>query len=479
MPGAQDRVFVFGCGETVAWRHLTCHGRGRTLRPRDSPAPFRMPDFPVAPGTGTQITRKHIMRSSLCTAATAAAILAATGVNPALAKPKYSAAYSFAGGNDGGFPHGGVIADATGALYGTTSSDGAGHAGVVYKLTPPVSGKKGWTQTTLYTFTGGADGATPMAALLADSAGNLYGTTYAGGDANGDGVVFELSPPAQGQTAWTETVLHGFTNGHDGAEPAGALIADASGNLYGTTTEGGTGVVGTVFELSPPAHGHAAWTETILYDFTGNADGGEPFGAVLPGAGGSLFGTTAGYGAGNDGTIYQITPPKTGKGAWGLTVLHAFSGGADGEVPRAGLIADADGALYGTTAGFDNSQGTVFKLTQSGNNWTQDVLYRFTGAGFTGNGPWDAVSIDDAGALYGTTLAVGRSANGEIFKLTPPAAGKNKWALSVLHVFKGGAASQFPYSNVLIGAGGKLFGTSSGSAGESGFYPGNVWEIKQ
>jgi uncharacterized repeat protein (TIGR03803 family) len=408
-----------------------------------------------------------------------AAILAVASAGPALAASTYSQIYVFTGQADGGFPEAGLIADSAGALYGTASSDGTGHSGAIYQLSPPAAGKKHWTQTTLYNFTGGADGATPLAGLLADSTGALYGTTYAGGDANGDGVVFKLTPPEKGQAAWTEKVIHGFANGADGAEPEGGLIADASGNLYGTTTGGGSGVVGTVWELSPPAQGQTAWTETILYNFTGNNDGGEPFGAVLMGSDGSLYGTTAGYGASNYGTVYQLTPPKKAGGAWGFNLLHAFAGGADGEVPRAGLIADSSGALYGTTAGFDNSYGTVFKLTRSGGAWTQDVLYQFTGVSYTGNGPWQALSMDSAGALYGTTLGDGKTSYGNIFKLTPPAGGRKTWKETALHSFQGGKASQFPYSSVLIGAGNTLVGTSSGSAGEAGFFPGNIWQITQ
>ena len=419
------------------------------------------------------------MRSIILPAATAAAILAVSSASPALAASAYSQAYVFTGNSDGGFPQGGLIADAAGALYGTTSSGGAGSGGVVYKLTPPANGKKHWKQTTLYSFTGGADGGTPFGNLLADSTGALYGTTYAGGDANGDGVVYKLTPPAQGQTAWTETVIHSFANGKDGAQPDTTLIADAKGNLYGTTTGGGSGVVGTVFELSPPAQGQTAWTETILYNFTGNTDGGQPYGAVLLGSDGSLYGTANGYGANNYGTVYQLTAPKKGKGAWALTVLHAFSGGADGSTPLAGLIADSSGVLYGTSAGFDNSYGTVFSLTNSGGTWTENVLYQFKGVGFTGNGPWAPLSIDASGALYGTTLGDGKTPYGNVFKLIPPAQGGKKWAEKALHTFSGGKGSQFPYSNVVIGAGGTLFGTSEGSAGQSGFFPGNVWQITQ
>jgi uncharacterized repeat protein (TIGR03803 family) len=419
------------------------------------------------------------MRSTILSAAAMAAVFAVAGICPAQATTN-SIPYSFTGQADGGFPHGGVIADASGNLYGTASSDGADHSGVVYKLTAPAQGQTAWTQTTLYTFTGGADGATPYAGLFMDESGALYGTTYAGGGASGDGVVFKLTPPAQGQTNWTQTVLWSFTGGNDGGVPVCTLIQDSNGNLYGTTTLGGTGVVGTVFELSPPAQGKTAWTETVLYNFTGNNDGGEPFGNVLFGPNGALFGTSAGYGQYNYGTVYRLTPPKKHGHAWGFDLLHAFSGGADGEVPRDGLISDSSGTLYGTTAGFDNSQGSVFQLTsKNGKKWKEKNLYNFSGQGFTGNGPWATVSVDASGALYGTTLGVGDSANGEVFKLTPPKHARKAWTESVLMAFPGGAGSQFPYSTVLVGPNGTLFGTSTGSAGQNGFFPGNVWEITQ
>ncbi len=419
------------------------------------------------------------MSSTTLSAAAAAAVLVVTTAGQALAA-KETAIYTFAGGNDGGFPHGGVVADATGAFYGTTTSGGSGHPGVVYKLTPPAAGKKRWTQSTLYAFTGGNDGQLPEAAVLLDSAsGALFGTTYQGGSA-GNGVVFKLTPPAAGQTAWTQSVLWTFSGGNDGSQPSGALIEDASGNLYGTTTAGGTGVVGTVFELSPPAAGQTAWTETVLYNFTGNNDGGQPFGSVLLGGDGSLYGTTAGYGQYNYGVVYRLSPPKKSGGKWGFHLVHAFKGGADGEVPRDGLIADSSGALYGATAGFDNSLGTVFKLTPgSGDKWTQKVLYSVTGQGFEGNGPWQTVAMDSAGALYAATYGTGTSTFGEVFKLTPPAGGGAKWRARVLHTFTGGAKSEYPYTNVLIGSDGTLYGTTYGTAGQAGFFPGTVWKITQ
>ena len=380
--------------------------------------------------------------------------------------------YTFGDGNDGGFPQGGVIADPAGNFYGTTTSGGALHNGVVYELSPGAHGKR-VTQTTLYAFAGGTDGSLPQAGLLRGAEGTLYGTTYSGGTP-GAGVVFSLTPPAQGGSTWTEKVLWTFTGGNDGGDPSGALIGDAAGNLYGTTESGGTGVVGTVFELSPPAAGKKKWSETVLYNFTGNNDGGEPYGRMLFGSDGNLYGTTAGYGQYNYGTVFQLTG-KAGQPNWNFALLHAFAGGNDGEVARDGLIQGPDGTLYGDTAGFDHSYGNVFSLHTDGSAYS--VLWNVTGGqGYTGNGPWQSVSMDANGVLYGATLADGNSASGEIFKLSPPAAGKTKWIPKVLHVFQPTAKGQIAYTNVLVGSDG-LYGTTYGAAGQSGFYPGTVWHI--
>jgi uncharacterized repeat protein (TIGR03803 family) len=211
----------------------------------------------------------------------------------------------------------------------------------------------------------------------------------------------------------------------------------------------------------------------VLYNFTGNSDGGEPFGNVLLGSDGNLYGTTVGYGQYNYGTIYKLTP--SGNGKWAFSLLHAFKGGTDGEVPRDGLMQDSTGMLYGTTAGFDNSYGNVFEVSTDGSVY--NVLYTIAGGqGFTGNGPWQTVSMDSTGALYGATFADGESANGEVFKLKSRG---GQWTARVLYTFQGGAQSQYPYTNVLIDKNNNLYGTSYGSAGQGGFFPGNVWRIKQ
>jgi uncharacterized repeat protein (TIGR03803 family) len=293
-----------------------------------------------------------------------------------------------------------------GNLYGTTFAGGSyvcsGGCGTVFKLTP--SG----TETVLYRFTGG-DGANPTAGLIADASGNLYGTTELGGGANGCsggcGTVFKLTPSG------TETVLYRFTGGSDGASPFAALIADGAGNLYGTTFFGGASGHGTVFKLTPSG------TETVLYSFTGGSDGANPLAGLIADAAGNIYGMTNNGGAGSFGTVFKLIPSGN------LAVLHSFSGGSDGAFPGLGsLIADAAGNLYGMTVEGGGSGcgaigcGTVFKLTPSG---TETVLYRFTGGSdgaFPHAGLIAGLIADAAGHLYGTTNGSG-SGNGTVFEI--------------------------------------------------------------
>jgi len=212
-------------------------------------------------------------------------------------------------------------------------------------------------ESVLYRFKGGTDGAVPAAGLIEDAAHNLYGTTLDGGT-SGLGTVFEVSPPG---TVWTETVLYSFAGGSDGANPLnGNLVADKAGNLYGTTYAGGgstncTGTTpgcGTVFQLAPPATQGAPWTETVLYSFTGLSDGANPDAGLIMDSKGNLYGTTV-YGGGvtcgttTCGTIFELTPPSTQGGPWTETVLHAFGKGSDGANPTAGLTFGLRGRFSG------------------------------------------------------------------------------------------------------------------------------------
>jgi len=266
-----------------------------------------------------------------------------------------SVLHSFHSGDKGGCcPYSGVVIDDAGNLYGTTN-------GGAYELSP---GSDGWTQTILHAFLGQhGDGYLSAAGVILDPAGNLYGTTeHGGGSKNcggGCGTVYKLHPLPDG--SWKETILHSFGARYDGAFPGvGALILDKSGNLYGTTDVGGPGGYGTVFKLTQRSNGH--WKETILYSFTGGANGNNVSAGVVMGKAGELYGTTIGGGGQcGCGVVYKVA--RQGKGKWKLTVLHRFTG-YDGAQPDANLILDSKGNLYGTTAtGGAGGHGVAFELT--------------------------------------------------------------------------------------------------------------------
>jgi uncharacterized repeat protein (TIGR03803 family) len=318
-----------------------------------------------------------------------------------------TALYSFTGGADGANPEAGVIRDSAGNLYGTTSGGGIIGAtcysgcGVVYRL--DTSGQ----ETVLYSFTGGADGAYPYAGVIRDLAGNLYGTTPNGGSGEGSagyGVVYKLDVASPGQ----EAVLYTFTGGADGANPYASVIRDSAGNLYGTTEGGGSGIgfagAGVVFKVN------TAGQEAVLYTFTGGTDGAYPLGGVIRDSTGNLYGTTAGGGMGY-GVVYKLDVASGQE-----TVLYSFTGGADGANPEAGVILDSAGNLYGTTYGGGTGYGVVYKLDVASGQ--EAVLYSFTGE-TDGAKPEAGVILDLAGNLYGTTSSGGADSGGVVFKLEP------------------------------------------------------------
>ena len=340
----------------------------------------------------------------------------------------FTVLYSFKGGSDGANPHAGLIRDQAGNLYGTTVDGGAANSGTVFKL--DATG----TETVLHSFTGAPDGVNPYAGLIRDTAGNLYGTTSAGGAA-GHGTVFKLD------TTGVETVLHSFTAVPDGAAPYAGLVRDAAGNLYGTTTSGGAGY-GTVFKLDPTG------TETVLHSFDGRGDGGILYAGVIRDTAGNLYGTTL-YGgpSGGRGTVFKVD--ATGA----ETVLYTFKGVPDGQNPVAGLIRDTAGNLYGITlsGGFSFGYGTVFKLDATG---AETVLYRF-GPPPNGRNPGAGLVRDAAGNLYGTTFAGGTSDFGTVFKLDKT----GKW--TILHNFAGPPLDgQTPSAGLVRDAAGNLYGTT-------------------
>ncbi len=271
--------------------------------------------------------------------------------------------HRFTGGKDGSAPHGTLVFGADGNLYGTAGFGGKHGAGVVFRFSP--NGAGAWKETVLYDFANDANGAYPYCTPVFDAAGNLYGTTLNGGNA-GNGVVFQLSPPANGGSQWTETVLHSFDDADDGVEPRTGVVRDAAGNLYGTTETGGSAGYGAVFEVSPPAGGSGPWTETVLHNFAFSPDGGTPdYSNLVLDQAGNLYGTTQTGGTLHNGVVFKLAPPAQGEQTWTETVLHTFAGSPDGSQPEAGLTAAADGSLYGTTffGGTGNDSGTVFRVT--------------------------------------------------------------------------------------------------------------------
>jgi uncharacterized repeat protein (TIGR03803 family) len=325
--------------------------------------------------------------------------------------------YSFTGGADGLDPHGGVILDGAGNLYGTTVAGGFGGfcagdgCGVIYKLS---LSNGTWTETTLYAFKGLNDGFGPGSGLIFDNAGNLYGTTPDGGR-HSAGVVFELSPIKQ---AWHYKVLHNFTGKKEGGVGSlGSLLLDAAGNLYGVTELGGANGAGAVYELSPTPKGQ--WTTTVLHGFQGTPDAANPYGGLIFDKSGNLYGTTYFGGASGMGAVFQLTPGPNG--TWQESVLYSFQGGTDGSFPTTTLVFDAAGSLYGTTSTGGRPScdcGTAFKLTLAGATWNEKIIHSF-GQGRDGYSPNYGLTFDPAGNLWGTTPAGGFSGLGTLFQIVP------------------------------------------------------------
>ncbi len=327
--------------------------------------------------------------------------------------------HEFTGGDDGSNPSAGLIFGQTGNLYGTTASGGAHGGGVVFQLAPNTKGS--WTESVLYSFCSlrnCGDGASPLAGLIFDAAGNLYGTTA---DGVWRGVVFQLTPNLDG--SWTEKVLHHFTYGGDGHYPVAGMIFDQSGNLYGTTAAGGLDHRGSVFQFAPNPDG--SWTEKLIYSFMGRPDGVGPDAGLIFDPTGNLYSTTSWQGGtrGGGGIVFELAPNLDG--SWTESVLHRFTTGPDGGHPTAGLISDQAGNLYGTTTSggyrsFCNGRGcgVVFKLSpNSDGSWTESALHRFVGV--QGAYPSAGLIFDAAGNLYGTTAGDGTTTFGSVFEITP------------------------------------------------------------
>jgi uncharacterized repeat protein (TIGR03803 family) len=373
---------------------------------------------------------------------------AISNVSVACAAAAETLLHSFAGFPDGGGSSW-LVLGSDGNLYGTTATGGGGSsaAGTVFKVTPD------GTETVLYSFLGGADGAQPIGPLIEGPDGNFYGVTSFGGQpflrpgSTGYGTVFKITP------AGVETVLYSFQNGPDGGYPSGALVQDSHGNLYGLAGAGGISNNGILFKVT------LSGVETSLYTFQGASDGASPGPGLVLGSDGNFYGTTASGGASSCGTnayycgtVFKVTPAGV------ETTLHEFAGGQDGNDSDSQLIQGRDGIFYGTTEGGGSGNwGTVFKITPEG---VESVLYAFD-KGASGGQPGAQLLQGSDGNFYGTTTVGGAYGFGTLFEITP--AGE----LTTLYSFQGNSTGLTPSDgtypiSLIVGSDGTFYGTTGG-----------------
>jgi uncharacterized repeat protein (TIGR03803 family) len=386
---------------------------------------------------------------------------------------KIKVLHNFGAASDGTEPNGPLVVDSNGNLYGVTFGGPGEYAyGLVFKLTPQKNGS--WSETILHAFAGGVDGAFPWGGLLLDRSGNLYGTLQGdvGGAAQG---VFELTPSLRG---WTNNLLY--------TENAGpGLLFDSLGNLFGEIGSGES-YSGAIGELSPGASG---WTYTQLYSFCGQngcPGGWNPFYPPTWDHQGNLWGTTweGGIGrptcaddAGGCGVIYAMTP--NGDGTWTYHVLHRFaSSPGDGQHPVAGLTIDAAGNFYGTTEdGGPYGYGTIFKFAYRNGKWRANLLYDFADP-HQGLYPEGTLALDEAGNLYGMAQggpnSCGGLSCGVVYRLAPQSNGT--WKYTVLVNLSETTGGVLPFYSLTLDGKGHMFGVTS-SFGQYG--QGTAFEITQ
>jgi uncharacterized repeat protein (TIGR03803 family) len=353
-----------------------------------------------------------------------------------------------------------LLIDKSGNLYGTAYEGGsgsfcAGNCGTVFELAA------NGTASALYNFIGyPTDGGYSKSNLIADKAGNFYGTTTSDG-ANGAGAIFKLASDG------TETLLYSFTDGADGESPTSGLVADSSGNLYGTSSVGISPNYGAVFKLAKDG------TFTVLHTFADGSDGANPYGGLVIDSSGNLYGTTANAGnfscsgSGGCGTVFEITASGT------FSVLYSFNGGPnDCNGPYDTLLRDKSGDLYGTTYYGGDSMGCIFKYASNG---TETKLFSFSNAKKTGEYPIGGLVEDSSGNLYGTTYGGGKKSYGVVFEVSP------KGKETVLHEFAGGSDGKYPEASLIVGKKGELYGTTEEGGNGSGcnFGCGTIFEIKE
>ena len=330
-----------------------------------------------------------------------------------------------------------------------------------------VGALKASTTEVLYSFAGDEDGEYTDTDIAIDAAGNLYGTSVLGGDFGG-GTVWQLSPVG---SDWVHTVLYSFTGGADGGEPYKGVTLDAAGNLYGTAVTGGSGSCeggcGVTYKLTKSG---ATWTQSVIHAFTGGEDGSGPGARVAVDGRGKVYGMTPTGGANGLGTIYALRPRPNGD--WALRVIHTFTGGSDGSSGSAGKLLLRGGRIYGAaTTGGANGSGAVFELTPTRTGeWDFKTLYSFQGAP-DGVFPYGALLFDANGNLYGTTYYGGVNGLGAVYQLSPN--GSGEWSEKVLYSFKAGSDGNSSISNLVSDGAGNLYGTTS----EGGLGSGTIFKL--
>lgn len=382
----------------------------------------------------------------------------------------FTVLHTFTGGQDGAAP-GSPTLDRAGSLYGTTGRGAVNNpncyegCGTIFKMTHQGAG---WLLSTLYAFTGNADGGGSWQPVTFGPDGTLYGVTDEIHD-NG-GTVFRLQPPVascrSSACPWTETVLFSTPGGFTGIDPLAPLIFDSAGNIYGAMYSGGRGGVGYAYELVKSD----GWGQQMLHQFTGGAEGGTPGTNLILDSQGNLYGTAEFGGANNYGTVFQLAPQR----GWQGTALYNFQNLSDGSRPMGDLIQDNAGNFYGTCEYGGQGSGTVWELSPGNGGWTLTTLYQFAEDG-TSNG----VTMDQAGNLYGTTFRGGANGVGNVFKLSP---GDGGWTYTSLHDFTGGSDGATPIGLVTIDPQGNVYGTAlfGGQTGGnvcSTYGCGTLWEI--
>jgi len=402
------------------------------------------------------------------------------------ASATYKTLYNFTYAGDGAFPYITLAIGQHGSLYGATQASpavcgGSSACGIVFELKPPAVRGGAWTEATIYAFTNPAVAGLFANALAIGANGQIYGTAN-NASPSANGVVFRLTPPSSPGGAWTESTLYSFQGSPDGASPNGVVIGK-NGALYGTTSYGGPSLAGTVFKLAPPASPGGDWIETVLYAFAGVPDGANPASGVIIGLNGVLYGTTHFGGTGGCqgfsgvtgcGAVFELKPPAVPSGPWTESVIRSLVYGVDGGFPNAGVVQGANGAVYAISpVGGQDFLGVPFELTppsSPGDPWTETVLYNFHGQ----NSPSKVFAtpvLGSNGALYNTSFDGGAAKLGVVFSLKPPSQPATAWTEIPLYSFT--ADSGFhPSAGLSLGANGALYGVTGQGGTSTACYQG-------